>query len=217
MKEKMPPARDGGTIRRPVQQRGRERFDAILDVADTLLASFDPREIGVHQLAGELGISAATIYHFFPEPSLIFQALAERYISDIEALNVSLSSFVPDTWQDVQTQGFRLSMDYFNNNVAARKVILGSAASYDIRIRDFESDRVLAEGGLDNLRRHFILPEDPGLVDRCLEVIVINDAIWSLSIYRHGIITEGMEEQARRARIAYGRTFLPEYLPRRER
>ena len=48
-----------------------------------------------------------------------------------------------------------------------------------------------------------------------LEVIVINDAIWSLSIHRHGHITDEMEEQARRARIAYSRTFLPEYLPLR--
>lgn len=56
---------------------------------------------------------------------------------------------------------------------------------------------------------------DLDLHDRLVEVIVINDAIWSLSIHRHGHITDEMEEQARRARIAYSRTFLPEYLPLR--
>lgn len=208
-----PVANTGASIRRPAQKRSRERFDAILDVAHDMLETHDPAEIGIHQLADALNISAASIYHFFPEPALIFRALAERYIREIEALDEDEAPCAFQSWQEQQTFRFRSSMAYFNSHVAARKVILGSALSHEIRARDFESDRVLAERGLARMRSRFMLPDYPGLTDRFLEVILISDAIWSLSIHRSGVITEEMEEQARRARIAYSRTFLPEYLP----
>lgn len=56
------------------------------------------------------------------------------------------------------------------------------------------------------------MPELPDLVERFSELILISDALWALSVYRHGHITDASEEQARRAREAYARTFLPEYL-----
>ncbi|WP_419810077.1 TetR/AcrR family transcriptional regulator [Sphingomonas sp.] len=203
-------------IRRPTQQRSRDRFDAILDAAERLLETQDPAEVGIHQIAATLGIAAASIYHFFPEPGLVFRALAERYIQQIEVLDEGEPRVVSPNWQESQTRSFRRSREYFNGHVAARKVILGSALSYDIRSRDFESDRVLAERGVERMNQEFTLPDTPGMVDRFLEVIVISDALWSLSIHRSGLITEEMEEQARRARIGYTRTFLPEYLPRRD-
>jgi hypothetical protein len=95
-------------------------------------------------------------------------------------------------------------------------VLLGPALSFDIRTRDLNSDTVIAAKSIELMRRLFELPSIPDLLDRWVELIVINDAMWALSIHRHGTITDEMEEQARRARTAYARTFLPEYLPRRQ-
>jgi len=91
----------------------------------------------------------------------------------------------------------------------------GPAWSSDIRLQDLDSNFVTAGRSIELMTQMFVMPEIPFLHDRLVEVIVINDAIWSLSIHRHGRITDEMEEQARRARIAYSRTFLPEYLPLR--
>jgi hypothetical protein len=43
-------------------------------------------------------------------------------------------------------------------------------------------------------------------------MIKIGDAMWMLSIHRHGRITDAGAEIARRARTGYLRTVLPEHL-----
>ncbi|NIJ39706.1 AcrR family transcriptional regulator [Sphingopyxis panaciterrae] len=203
-------------IRRPAQKRSRARFEAILDGAERLLDTLSPSAISIHAIAAEVGISPPSIYHFFPEPQLVFSALAERYLKHFEE---GVLTEVPDdveSWQDFQTLQYRAGRNWFNAHPAARQVLLGGPAwSSDIRMQDLDSNFVMAGHSIAVMTQKFIMPEIPDLHDRLVEVIVINDAIWSLSIHRHGLITDAMEEQARRARIAYSRTFLPEYLPLR--
>lgn len=211
-----PPARALADIRRPSQQRSRDRFESILDGAERLLERLDPSDISIHKIAAEAGISAPSIYHFFPEAPLVFAALAERYLLGFQQRMGKGQFARMTTWQELQTQQFRSSRDYFNAHAAVRKVLLGPALSFDIRTRDLNSDAIIAAKSIELMKRLFELPPVPDLLDRWVELIVINDAIWALSIHRHGTITDEMEEQARRARTAYTRTFLPEYLPRRQ-
>lgn len=203
-------------IRRPAQQRSRVRFEAILDGAERLLDRLPPAAISIHAIAAEVGIAPPSIYHFFPEARLVFSALAERYLKQFEQRVLTSAPEQFKSWQELQTHQYRSAQSWFNSHPAARQVLLGGPAwSPDIRSRDIDSNYVTADRGIELMALHFVLPEIPGLRDRLVEVIVINDAIWSLSIHRHGLITDEMEEQARRARIAYSRTFLPEYLPLR--
>lgn len=201
-------------IRRPAQKRSRARFKAILDGAERLLDTLSPSAISIHAIAAEVGISPPSIYHFFPEPQLVFSALAERYLKRFEE---GVLTEVPEnlvSWQELQTLQYRLGQQWFNAHPAARQVLLGGPAwSSDIRAKDLNSNFVTADRSIELMTQKFVMPDIPDLHDRLVEVIVINDAIWSLSIHRYGLITDEMEEQARRARIAYSRTFLPEYLP----
>lgn len=201
-------------IRRPAQKRSRARFEAILDGAERLLETLPPSAISIHAIAAAVGISPPSIYHFFPEPQLVFSALAERYLKMFETgVMIDVPEAV-DNWQDLQTIQFRAGQKWFNDHPAARQVLLGGPAwSSDIRVQDMDSSYVSAGHSIDLMARKFVMSDIPELRERLVEVIVINDAIWSLSIHRHGCITDEMEEQARRARIAYSRTFLPEYLP----
>ena len=203
-------------IRRPAQKRSRARFEAILDGAERLLETLPPSAISIHAIAADVGISPPSIYHFFPEPNLVFSALAERYLKRFEAGVLTEVPQNVDCWQDLQTLQYRAGQKWFNDHPAARQVLLeGPAWSSDIRLQDLDSNFVTAGRSIELMTQMFVMPEIPDLHDRLVEVIVINDAIWSLSIHRHGLITDEMEEQARRARIAYSRTFLPEYLPLR--
>jgi AcrR family transcriptional regulator len=203
-------------IRRPSQKRSRARFEAILDGAERLLDTLPPAAISIHAIAAEAGISPPSIYHFFPEPQLVFSALAERYLKRFEEGVLTKVQDDVENWQDLQTAQYRAGQQWFNAHPAARQVLLGGPAwSSDIRAQDLDSNFVTASRSIELMTQKFVMPDIPDLRDRLVEVIVINDAIWSLSIHRHGLITDEMEEQARRARIAYSRTFLPEYLPLR--
>ncbi len=203
-------------IRRPAQKRSRDRFEAILDGVERLLESRPPAAISIPAIAAEVGISPPSIYHFFPEPQLVFSALAERYLKHFEE---GALAYVPEgieSWQELQTRQFRAAQKWFNEHPAARQILLeGPARSSDIRLQDLDSNFFTAGCSIQLMSQMFVMPDIPDLHDRLVEVIVINDAIWSLSVHRYGYITDPMEEQARRARIAYARTFLPEFLPRR--
>ncbi|MDF8334352.1 TetR/AcrR family transcriptional regulator [Novosphingobium cyanobacteriorum] len=212
-----PPAERKQEIRRPRQERSRQRVEAILDAAERLLERLEPADISIYTLAEEAGISAPSIYHFFPDASQVFLALSER----IQGLFVDRLARQPlgpfTSWQELLGARFGEARDYYNTHPAARRLLLGSGLSATIRARDLDVDRQLAMHSIEDFRRHFHMPDQPELVERFTELLVINDAMWTLSVHRHDCITDAYDEQARRAREAYTRTFLPEYLLPRDR
>jgi AcrR family transcriptional regulator len=191
------------------------RFEAILDSAERLLAEFEAEDISVYTLAEDAQISPPSIYQFFSDANQVFIALSER----IHGQFVSAFDRPPHgefgTWQELLSLRFKEGRDFYNSHAAARRLLLGSGLSAAIRARDLQIDRQLAVNSVEEIQRYFIFPDIPDLVERFTELLVINDALWALSVHRHGTITDGYEEQARRAREAYVRTFLPEYLPAR--
>jgi AcrR family transcriptional regulator len=209
------PPKQSFQIRRPTQERGRQKFEAILDAAERLLETRDQREISNYDLAEELQTSPPTIYHFFPEISLVFVALAERYLSWFLTVPMDIDGAVA-TWRELLDFQANQICKVFQTRKPVRKVLLGPGYSFEIRNRDFDNNLLIASRILEVFKNRFILPEVPELLDRVVEMIVINDAIWMLSIHRHGSITEASVIQASRARTAYMRTFLPEYLPIRQ-
>lgn len=202
-------------IKRPRQKRGMVRFEAILDSAERLLAVLEPDEISVYTLAEDAKISPPSIYQFFSDANQVFIALSER----IHGQFVRAFDHPPEgefgTWQELMSLRFKEGRNFYNTHAAARRLLLGSGLSAAIRARDLQIDRQLAVRSVEEIQHYFIFPDIPELVERFTELLVINDALWTLSVHRHGIITNAYEEQARRAREAYVRTFLPEYLPAR--
>lgn len=201
------------TIRTPVQARSRKRFEAILDAAERLLVDHEPIEVSIYRLASDTGISAPSIYHFFPDQSLVVIALAERYLARFASL-LPPDYIEPDVaaWQDVINSIFGAALRQYRAHPAAQKILLSPSYTAEIRAMDLRNNDLLATLIIDTLRQRFVIGDIPQLHDRFVELIVINDAMWRLSIERHGAITDAMEEASSRARIAYCRTFLPEYL-----
>lgn len=207
--------RPADTIRRPRQKRSQQRFEAILDSADRLLETLEPEAISIYTLAEEAGLSAPSIYHFFRDAGQVFVALAERYAREfVDLLDRPLPHGVT-TWQAFFAARYGNGRNHYNGHGAARRLLLGSGLSASIRARDLESDSVLAERSTAEFCQLFAIDPSADLVERFTELLVINDAIWTLSVHRHGVITDAYEEQARRAREAYCLTFLPEHLPLR--
>ncbi|KUR71961.1 hypothetical protein AQZ52_07915 [Novosphingobium fuchskuhlense] len=202
-------------IRRPRQKRSQQRFEAILDSADRLLETLEPAQISIYTLAEEAGLTPPSIYHFFPDAGQVFVALAERYVREfVDLLGKPLPANVT-TWQAFFAARYGHGRDHYNAHGAARRLLLGSGLSASIRARDLENDSVLAERSMAEFCQLFAIAPSADLVERFTELLVINDAIWTLSVHRYGTITIAYDEQARLAREAYARTFLPEVLPLR--
>ena len=202
-------------IRRPAQERSRRRFEEILDAAERLLDRGDDIEVGIYAVAAEAGIPAASVYHFFADMQLVYTALTERYLKRFGELAEFEVTADMVSWQDIDAVLFERARTFYNQSNAARRVLLGANPWLGAQDRNLDFNRTTAVSAKEALEKGFVLPEVPDLLDRLTEVIVINDALWTLSYHRYGDISDEMAEQARRARVAYGRTFLPEYLPRR--
>lgn len=203
-------------FRRPQQQRGRERFEAILDATDRLLIENEPGQLSIYVIAEEAGIAPPSIYHFFPDLDCVYLALAERLHEQFVSNIGEPPDDAKQSWQALNVYRFGVARDLYNSTPSARKLLLGSGISAALIARDKEFDRRFAELGVEELNQLFYIPDDPNLVDRIMELLVINDALWALSVHRHGFITDELEDKARRARFAYARTFLPEYVERRD-
>ena len=217
MPDSVPSPSKSGNIRRPRQKRSQERFEAILDAAENVLDRMEVDEVSIYTIAEQAGMTPPSIYHFFPDAQHVFVALAERFLDVFRTGSYGSIDHLPiETWQDWVDARYGLTRKFFNDHSAARKVIL-SAGSWAIRSRDLDMNAELAKGAIEELDRYFIVPEIPGLARRIEETIVMSDALWALANHRHGYIPDEDEAFVRRARIAHMRTYLPEFLPRRDR
>jgi len=73
-----PPPTDRAT-RRPLQERGQRRVDAILDAAAELVAEQGVAGVTVHGVARRARTAIGSMYHFFPDLEAVLGALADRH------------------------------------------------------------------------------------------------------------------------------------------
>jgi AcrR family transcriptional regulator len=71
---------------RPVRRRARglQRIASILDAAETVFAHMGYDEATTHQIAAEARISPGSLYQFFSNKEEIAQALAARYVEELQ-------------------------------------------------------------------------------------------------------------------------------------
>lgn len=203
--------------RRPLQERGRARYEALLDCVEAMVVERDPTEIGFYEIAEKAGMAAASVYHFFPTKNAMFLALAERYFDHFRrGASVELDAARPSTWQDYFRQRHERAVAYYNANVPAMRLILGAQPFLDIRSVDNLVNKELSRRSYERLGCFFHLPYIVEPERKFLIGLSLADATWRISFTEHGRITPDYSAEATRAVLAYMRTFLPEDLEPRE-
>ena len=71
--------------RRPRQERGQRRVDAILDSAAAIVAEEGIAAATVHGIARRARTSIGSMYHFFPDLESVLSALAARHVDGLRA------------------------------------------------------------------------------------------------------------------------------------
>lgn len=66
--------------KRPVQERSRRRFEAMLDAAAALFAEQGVDAVTMEAIAARAGTSIGSLYQYFPDKDALFVALSERVL-----------------------------------------------------------------------------------------------------------------------------------------
>lgn len=72
--------------RLPVQKRGRERFDRLLDAAAGILAEGGYDGLTTNRVAETASVPIGSLYQFFPDKQALVEALTDRYAEEIREL-----------------------------------------------------------------------------------------------------------------------------------
>ncbi len=77
---------EGRVLRAPVQKRGQQRVEGILDAAEAVFGEMGVDAATTNAIAERAGSSVGSLYHFFPNKDAILQALTERYAESMKTV-----------------------------------------------------------------------------------------------------------------------------------
>lgn len=209
------PLQIGG--RRVTQKRSQIRVEALLIAADQLLQTQQITDIGIYDVAHLADVPPASAYHFFPTKESVFLALADKYLQELHlALAASMDLAVVERWPDYIQSRYDAAVAFFNDRVAARKLLLGAVVGSDIKNLDLaDIDRYTA-AWYDEMNMIFVMPYVKDAHLKFTVLIGIYDGIWQASYAKYGHINAEFAREGLAAGIAYLETFLPKTIPLRD-
>ncbi|WP_219212413.1 TetR/AcrR family transcriptional regulator [Variovorax boronicumulans] len=207
-----PIARPRSGPRNPVRKHAQERFDALLDATERLLAESLNDEVSLAQIAELSAVPLASVYHFFPNRNAAFVALAQRYHTELWRLASQPQDPVPQTWQEMVKRNQLRSSSYLNEHPAALRLFMGAGVSVQVRNLDMHGNTVLTRLRVDQFSRYFETPPISDFERRVGVALAISDGVWALSYSAHGRITDDYVVESVRAAVSYLRCFMPEVL-----
>jgi AcrR family transcriptional regulator len=88
-------------VRRPTQERGRRRVDAILDAAAATLVEGGTAGFTMHGVAARANTSIGSMYHFFPDGESVLRALGERHMVSLGEILLGLHEVEIGQWAEM--------------------------------------------------------------------------------------------------------------------
>jgi AcrR family transcriptional regulator len=203
--------------RKPAQRRSRERVEALLDAAASLLENQEIAAVSLYDVARLAGIPPGSVYHFFPTKESVLYALAQRFHREMHAdLDAEIEGGEIDSWQSLITLRYRCVVRYFNERPAARRLFMGAGVSPEIKKLDVADIQTIAADSYADFDRYLHMPYILNPELRFTVLIGIYDGVWAASYAEHGYITEDYAREGLAAALAYCETFLPKVVPLRQ-
>ena len=186
--------------------KGRQRREQLIDAAASLLERHTPDALSLKDIAARAGIPVGSAYHFFSNANDVFAALAQRFGDTLFEVLEAPYPDQADSWQTVLGVAIERAAQLYRGHPAYQQLILGGKAPPDIKLADRVHDQQIGHLLLRVVPGHEDMPE--GAVDRFFFATEIVDLMFTLSVMRHGTMTEEMVNEAKLACVGY----LGEYL-----
>ena len=203
------------TPRKP-RARSQARIDSILDAARTLLASEGVASLSIYSVAERAQSPPSSVYHFFASVPALLEALtADVHRAFRACLQAPIEPTRLNTWHDLSRLVEQRMLSIYNDDAAARQLILAQHGLSEVTQADRQHDIELGDLMHKLFEQHFQLPVLPNDVDVFALAMELGDRVYARSIQLYGQITPRMAEEGMRVFDAYLGLYLPPFLPRR--
>jgi AcrR family transcriptional regulator len=172
----MPDEKLSSDIRVPRQQRSRERVESILEAAKVLIGEKGSASLKIQEIAEGAGVTAGSMYQYFPNKGAILRALAQQYLDQFHGLLKATLTIPPETLQECQESLSSLLDQFYKVNCqdpVLRDVWLSISADKAMREMDARSSQRNAAILFDTFKHLFPELHWPGLQRYFLLVVYI--------------------------------------------
>ena len=192
------------------------RIDSILAAARTLLADEGVASLSVYSVAERAQIPPSSVYHFFASVPALLEALTGDVHRAFRAcLQAPIDRQALDTWHDLSRLVEQRMLAIYNQDAAARQLILAQHGLSEVIQADRQHGIELGDLLRTVFAEHFQLPVLPEDVQVFALAMELGDRVYARSVQLHGVITPRMAEEGMRVVDAYLGLYLPMYLPKR--
>ena len=210
------PAAPRATPRKP-RARSQGRIDTILDAARTLLAAQGVASLSIYSVAEHAQSPPSSVYHFFAGVPALLEALTGDVHAAFRAcLQAPIEHEALSGWRDLSRVIEQRMLAIYNEDAAARQLILAQHGLTEVTRADRQHDLELGQLMHALFMKHFELPVLPQDVDVFALAMELGDRVYARSIQLHERITPRMAEESMRVVDAYLGLYLPPFLPKRE-
>ncbi|CAG8870022.1 hypothetical protein PS627_03778 [Pseudomonas fluorescens] len=192
------------------------RIDSILTTARALLADEGVASLSIYSVAERAQIPPSSVYHFFASVPALLEALTSDVHRAFRAcLQAPIDSHALNTWHDLSRLVEQRMLAIYNEDAAARQLILAQHGLSEVIQADRQHDIELGDLMRKVFEQHFQLPVMPEEVEVFALAMELGDRVYARSVQLHGVITPRMAEEGLRVFDAYLGLYLPLYLPKR--
>lgn len=192
------------------------RIASILAAARELLADQGVAGLSIYSVAERAQIPPSSVYHFFASVPALLEALtADVHLAFRETLCAPIDSAALTTWHDLSRLVEQRMLEIYNEDAAARQLILAQHGLSEVVQADRQHDMELGELMHKLFDQHFQLPVMPVDVDVFALAMELSDRVYARSVQLHEQITPRMAEEGKRVFEAYLGLYLPPFLPKR--
>ncbi|MBA1198444.1 TetR/AcrR family transcriptional regulator [Pseudomonas plecoglossicida] len=203
------------TPRKP-RASSQARIVTILAAARELLAAHGVAGLSIYSVAEHAQIPPSSVYHFFASVPALLEALtADVHRAFREALRAPIDSSALTTWHDLSRLIEQRMLEIYQEDAAARQLILAQHGLSEVTQADRKHDLELGELMHKLFDQHFQLPAMPHDVDVFALAMELSDRVYARSVQLHEQITPRMAEEGKRVCDAYLGLYLPPFLPKR--
>jgi len=158
----------------------------------------------------------ASLYHYFSNNQALLMELAKRYLTAFEALARSdIKHDQVNQWADLFDIHARMSLEFYHNHPTAMQLFLGPDSGWEIRSADLATNQRIGSIAYRKLLRHFVVAESATL-ERAMGLgVTISDSLWALSFAHSGRVEPEAATEALRAKVAYLRLYVGEFVEKR--